>query len=233
MVSKFLTPLAFAGALTLASTSNATEVEGTFTATIADATGYDPVNSFALSSLDGSTITGTFAYNSQSLTLGSGSTIESTWETNGLGKAGVISATAGGQALAVTGSGQTTLTIYADESGNSDPANVFNFSTLASTGTGYSVFDLVVANDTVGSPYIGNLSDPGTVSFSHQSLAYGGQASSLVFYSGGNEVGEIEFGIADASASPVPLPASAWMLLGGIGLLGVAGRRRARACATG
>jgi hypothetical protein len=97
--------------------------------------------------------------------------------------------------------------VNADESGISNPANQFNLEMIAGSpaSSALSSLDLVVANDDLGAPYISNLADPGTVSFTNQSLpASSGQGSLLVLYNSLDQaVGSVVFAITDASAGPV------------------------------
>jgi hypothetical protein len=61
----------------------------------------------------------------------------------------------------------------------------------------------------LGAPYVSSLQNPGTLSFSNQSLAASsGQGSSIVLdNSKGQEVASIDFAITSASAAPLSFSA--------------------------
>jgi len=182
-------------------------VAGTFTGTVYAAGGTDANGVINFSEFVGSTISGKFAYDAQSLTPNSIGATSSTWTTYGSRDPMVASATIGGQTYTISATDVSNLTVDADESGISNPANQFNLKVVAGSPTteALSSLQLVVANNDLGTPYISNLSDPGTVSFTNQSLpASSGQGSELVLYnSEGVGTGVVIFAITSASAAPV------------------------------
>jgi hypothetical protein len=192
-------------------------IDGTFSGTVY-AVGVESGSPLNLSGLVGSTVTGSFSYCAQSLTLVSTGATSSIWTTIGSRNPVTMSVTVGpsatvnAQTYTVQATGVSNLVVVADESGNSNPANQFNLgvsnslTTPLPPGDTLGSIDIVIANNSLGNILISSLTDPGTVSFSNQSLpASSGQGSSIALVNwAGVALGEINFAITEASAGPAP-----------------------------
>jgi hypothetical protein len=214
---------------------NPTTIDGTFTGTVyaVGITNGTPAN---FSGLVGSSVTGSFSYDAQSLIFSSGSATSSTWITIDSIDPVSMSLTVGGQTYAVLATQQSNLVLDADESGASNPDNQFNLYGIGAlsnpaSGAPNASLDIVLANNNPSEPYISTINDPGTVSFTNQGLAaQSGQVSSFTLISSTNAgIGSIEFAITSATAGPVasvPEPSTYALMMAGLSVVGFAACRR-------
>jgi hypothetical protein len=198
--------------------ANATLVEGTFTGVVYGVSISAETPKDVGDFLVGDSVTGTFCYDTKYLVPIVPIELSSTsgeWQSTGAPAAAVLSATIDRRTYTVKGEASSSLYIDADESGRSNPGNRFYLSASANYGVGSRVargvstgsISIVVANNSLGSPYLSNITDPGTVSFTNQSLpASSGEGSAIsIINRSGAGVAAINFAITDASAHAVSI----------------------------
>ena len=220
--------------VSLASAAEATVVGGTFSGLIY---GGSTTSNAALA---GTTVFGTFSYDSLYFELVSSGTTASTWVQFASSTPVEITATFGGNSFSFLGTQSGSLALNADQSGSSNPANRLNLGAVGfqdSLPAGYAsgYVGLVVANNVLGLQLVTDLLDPGTVSFAEQSYpASSGEGSSICLQATNSGPGAcIYFSMSSMSASPmvssVPEPSTASLIGVGIGLM-IAFRRRQSPC---
>lgn len=199
-----------------AATARAAIVDGNFTGIVYQ--GYGVADGVDLSTLYGSTVDGTFSFDTATLTRsalfnadGSPNTNASQWLGSPTAPI-VITETVAGHTFTFLGLVPNSLVDVQD---NNAGTNAFH---ITASPTSSTFASMALGNSSAGVHYISNLNDPATIGFNSTGVVGYSSVSnfspSAAFY----------FSVTAGSAAPVPIPAAFWLF--GSGLVGLIGLMR-------